>query len=477
MQSTSLAPICTEFSDVDLGDARLNRRLVQIAQAAERAPGASLPEQSGSSAALEATYRFLGNDRVSAQSVFDGHVNATLDRAEAASAVFVVHDTTEFRFGGERHREGLGWINSDRRQGFLAHFSFCVSLQGRPLGCLGLFAWARQGHKKGRRTKLIELSDPDRESQRWHEAALLTAERLHNRATAIHLMDREGDSYELLALLLEHEQRFVIRLGHDRRLEPGRGASTTPKLYESLSCSPLFFEREVQLSARRKPEGSNKGQVFPARNRRLARLAVRAEARELFPNHNVAPLLPWPLSLNFVEVRELDPPQDEAPVIWRLVTTEPIDSAEQVAAVIDAYRQRWIIEEFFKALKTGCRYQQLQLDTSRALLVALAIESAIAWQLLLLRWAAHQTPQHPASEVFPEEQLQLLAALVKAETKRSLPKHPTVRDVLLEVARLGGHIKNNGPPGWLILRRGLDKLLWIQRGWILARAGPIDVEM
>jgi hypothetical protein len=477
MQSTSLAPICTEFSDVDLGDARLNRRLVQIAQAAERAPGASLPEQSGSSAALEATYRFLGNDRVSAQSVFDGHVNATLDRAEAASAVFVVHDTTEFRFGGERHREGLGWINSDRRQGFLAHFSFCVSLQGRPLGCLGLFAWARQGHKKGRRTKLIELSDPDRESQRWHEAALLTAERLHNRATAIHLMDREGDSYELFALLLEHEQRFVIRLGHDRRLEPGRGASTTPKLYESLSCSPLFFEREVQLSARRKPEGSNKGQVFPARNRRLARLAVRAEARELFPNHNVAPLLPWPLSLNFVEVRELDPPQDEAPVIWRLVTTEPIDSAEQVAAVIDAYRQRWIIEEFFKALKTGCRYQQLQLDTSRALLVALAIESAIAWQLLLLRWAAHQTPQHPASEVFPEEQLQLLAALVKAETKRSLPKHPTVRDVLLEVARLGGHIKNNGPPGWLILRRGLDKLLWIQRGWILARAGPIDVEM
>lgn len=477
MQSTPLAPLCAEFADVELGDARLDRRLLQIAEAAEKAPGASLPEQAGSSTALEATYRFLSNDRVSPQSVFGGHVNATLDRAEAASTVFVVHDTTEFRFGGERHRDGLGWINSDRRQGFLAHFSFCVSLQGRPLGCLDLFAWARQGKRTGRRSKLAELSDPDRESQRWHEAALQTAERLHDRATPIHLMDREGDSYELFALLLEHQQRFVIRLGHNRRLELGRGASATPKLYESLSCSPLFFEREVQLSARRKPEGSNKGQVFPARNRRLARLAVRAGARELFPNHNVAPHLPWPLSLNFVEVREIDPPQDEAPVIWRLVTTEPIATADQVAAVIDAYRQRWIIEEFFKALKTGCRYQQLQLDTARALLVALAIESAVAWQLLLLRWAAHQTPQHPASEVFPEVQLQLLAALAKAETKRPLPPDPTVRDVLLEVARLGGHIRNNGLPGWLILRRGLDKLLSIQRGWILARAGPVRDKM
>lgn len=145
--------------------------------------------------------------------------------------------------------------------------------------------------------------------------------------------------------------------------------------------------------------------------------------------------------------------------------------------MVDAYRQRWIIEEFFKAWKTGCRYQQLQLDTSRALLVALAIESAVAWQLLLLRWAAHKTPQHPASEVFPEEQLQLLAAPARAETKRSLPEDPTVCDVLLEVARLGGHIRNNGLPGWLILRRGLDKLLSIQRGWILARAGPVHGEM
>lgn len=69
--------------------------------------------------------------------------------------------------------------------------------------------------------------------------------------------------------------------------------------------------------------------------------------------------------MNFVEVREIDPPQGEQPVLWRLVTTEPIDTIEQIAAVIDSYRCRWIIDDFFKALKTGCRYQELQLKRLR----------------------------------------------------------------------------------------------------------------
>ena len=56
------------------------------------------------------------------------------------------------------------------------------------------------------------------------------------------------------------------------------------------------------------------------------------------------------LTLQVVEVREVDPPAAEAPVVWRLVTTEPIDTEAQVAAVVDAYCQRWLIEEFFKAV-------------------------------------------------------------------------------------------------------------------------------
>ncbi len=470
MEPTLLTPVSAEFSDVDLGDVRLNRRLAQIAEAAERSPGASLPEQAGSSAALEATYRFFGNARVTPEVVFDGHVQATVARAAEASKVYVIHDTTEFRFGGEHPREGMGWINTERHEGFLGHYSFCISGKGEPLGSLGCYAWSRQGSRRGRRAPTVASSDPDRESLRWHDAVLLTGGLLHGKAEAIHLMDREGDSYELFALLREHEQRFVIRLRTDRRLEPGRAATVFPKLYESLRKSPLVFEREVMLSSRPKAKNSRAGIAFPKRNRRLAKLEVRAGQRELFTTHMMAAHAPRSLTLNFVEVREPNPPENEEAIVWRLVTTEPIDTVEEIAAVIDAYRQRWLIEEFFKALKTGCRYQQLQLESSRGLLIALAIESAVAWRLLLLRWAAHHRPDKPASTVLPQEQLEILRAISNTDGRRPLTSQATVLDVLLNVASLGGHIKNNGPPGWLILRRGFDKLLTLHQGWDLARA-------
>ena len=174
MQARLLTPIRTEFEQAKLGDGRLNRRLLQIAEAADRAPGASLPVQAGSGAALEAIYRFFGNADVSPEAVFESHALATADRASKESEVIVVHDTTEFRFGGERPREGLGRVSSDKREGFLAHFSLCVSRAGEPLGSLGCLAWARHGPRKGRCRGINRLNDPDRESLRWHDAALLT---------------------------------------------------------------------------------------------------------------------------------------------------------------------------------------------------------------------------------------------------------------------------------------------------------------
>jgi hypothetical protein len=176
------------------------------------------------------------------------------------------------------------------------------------------------------------------------------------------------------------------------------------------------------------------------------------------------------LRLRLVEVRETNPPRAEAPIVWRLITTEPIATEQDVAAVIDAYRQRWLIEEFFKALKTGCRYQQLQLESFRALLIALSIESAIAWKLLLMRWCAQHHPNVIAGNMLPPEYVSVLRELAAVDTGHCV-QHMDSRTALLEAARLGGHIKNNAAPGWIVLRRGLDILVAIHRGWSLAQRG------
>jgi hypothetical protein len=53
-------------------------------------------------------------------------------------------------------------------------------------------------------------------------------------------------------------------------------------------------------------------------------------------------------------VHEIDTPPGAEPVAWVFITTEPLATVEQIRAVLEIYRTRWLIEEFFKALKTGC---------------------------------------------------------------------------------------------------------------------------
>ena len=58
---------------------------------------------------------------------------------------------------------------------------------------------------------------------------------------------------------------------------------------------------------------------------------------------------------------------------WVLWTSEPVETAEQVAQVVDGYRTRWLIEEYFKALKTGCAFEERQLRSIRTLTNALGL--------------------------------------------------------------------------------------------------------
>ena len=173
------------------------------------------------------------------------------------------------------------------------------------------------------------------------------------------------------------------------------------------------------------------------------------------------------LSLNVVYVREVEPPQGATPVEWLLWSTEPIETAEQVARVVDTYRSRWLIEEFFKALKTGCQIQKREFHSRHALENLVAIFAPIACGLLWLRSQSRSRPDAPATEVFSPLQLELLGRL----SSRPMSDKPTIKEAVWALAALAGHQKSNGPPGWLILRRGLEKLQMFEIGWRAARDG------
>jgi hypothetical protein len=470
MTSARIPAASEEFAAADLGDERLRRRLMRIADAAATSPGAGFPTMTQSESELEGVYRFLANSRVTPRTILAPHIAATQERASSA-AVVIAHDTTEIGFGGLVQRQGLGLVGTkNTRQGFFAHFAVAITANESrtALGVVGLKTFIRD-HKRGSIPKRERDRDPDSsESRKWVDVAL-DAHRAF--PTAIHVMDREADSFTVLARLSEAGARFVVRLCRDKRLEdsPYLLFKTTELLAEHR------LTRSVPLTRRRPHPSKTHRKQHPPRSQRVAKLDIRV-AQVPIPRPKRARYAsgyPSSIDVNVVLVQEVDAPAGEEPVCWRLVTTEPIDKPEQVEAIVDAYRARWRIEEFFKALKTGCAFEKRQLESLRTLVNALAMFSVIAWRLLLLRSVARAMPDCPADNVLTREQVDLLQRISKmrdpALPQVNMPGNATASDALLAVARLGGHIKNNGPPGWIVLGRGYDKLLLLTLGYRAAR--------
>jgi hypothetical protein len=167
------------------------------------------------------------------------------------------------------------------------------------------------------------------------------------------------------------------------------------------------------------------------------------------------------MPVNVIHVFERKPPPGQPPVEWFLLTNLPIDDNDAIAFAVDCYRARWIIEEYFKALKTGCLFEKRQLESAHSLLNALAILAPVAWRLLLLRHLARLKKPAPVAHALTTKQLEVLRAVAK----KPLPGRPTARDAMLAVASLGGHIKSNGDPGWMVLGRGMHDLLLLELGW------------
>jgi|SRR5882724_753957 len=458
-----MGTIEAEFEGAELGDERLDRRLVYIAQLVGANPGASFPTSTGNDANLEATYRFLNNERVTPAEILAPHVRQTMRRATQVELVVVAHDTTEFNFG-RFEREDLGYVGRGKSFGFYGHFSLAIDFATQePLGVIGVRTHERSGTKGRRGHKALQTTG-DNESRRWLEGAIDADALLRPRNAPIHVMDREGDSYALMAELVQQGLRFVIRMAGQKRKTQEDGKTVG----EALLGLVVLAEREVSITTRRLSLLPAYRKNFPERNARLAHLRITATQVTLLRPASSSRSPAKTLTLNVVHVYEPEPPVGEPAVEWRLWTTEPVDTPDQVFAVIDAYRCRWLIEEYNKSLKTGCAFEKRQLETKAGLLNALAVLAPIAWRLLLLRTLVRDDASTPATHVLTPVQLKCLAFALRQLQRPPLPRAPTVRDAMLGVAGLGGHIKNNGDPGWIVLGRGFEKLLTVEIGYIAA---------
>lgn len=430
----------------------------------ERHPDWSLPKAVGTDAAAEAAYRLLGNPAVRHPEVVEHLGDVAWRNAKGAAQVLAIHDTSQFSFDGTKTRSGLGEF-SKTRQGFFGHFALLAAAEGvvRPYGVAGFDAYTVREGRWYRDVADGEEQDLGLGSERWSSLALAVEHQKPDDIDLIHVMDREGDFFELMAELSGVGASFVIRAAHNRAI-----VEDSKRIQAMLASQPVVVQRELPVPARQavksgppRSRRQNGGQVA-----RIAMLEVRFAQVTLKVPKDSQVTSREPLAVWVVDVVETSPPDGVDGVHWRILTNVPVSGADAALAVVDIYRRRWLIEEFFKALKTGCAFEKRQLESRTTLLNLLVMLLPIATGLLNLRAVARQAENAPASQVINDVQL----AILKQNYSKILGARPTARTVMLAVASLGGHLKRNGAPGWQSLGHGWQVLRAMEIGWQAAMA-------
>jgi len=440
-----------EFGFASLGDQRRNKRLVNVATHLAAKPGGTLPQAFLHWAELKAAYRFLDQRGVSFESVSAPHIERTRQACRQAGEYLIIEDTTELDYSNHPGMENLGVIGDGAGRGFELHTSLAVrveawTLEQRPEGTLvGLFGQqctrprpAPKGEKRAERLKR------PRKSRRW-ASDFKQAGRPPQGCQWIYVADRESDFYEPMQICRQHGIDFIIRGYQQRRL------ADAGHLREALAQAPVLGEKTIEVRSRG-------GQ--PARTATVQLRSVRVDLDGPWrPGGWQAPLE----GIWAVEVTEVNAPEGvKEPLHWVLLTSLPCTSLVQVQRVISRYMARWWVEEYHKALKTGTRVEESQLERAERLEPLIAVLAVVAVRLLSTKILARARPaSFEAAESFGPEMLELL------EKKFGQLKGGwTNQNVLVATARLGGFIgrKSDGLPGWQTIWRGWQRLMWMCEG-------------
>ena len=397
----------------------------------------------GNRAGAVAAHRFLSHVDVTPGAILEDAVALTAV-ACAGLDVLAIQDTTEINFSGrDLGRVGLGPAGDGVALGFFLHPVVAVEqVTGDVLGLADAAIWTR-GTEKARDPKTRAFED--KEVLRWRTGMERSAACLGKARRLTVVGDRDSDAYAVFAGRPTGVE-LIVRAAQNRKLAEGGLMLEAAMAMEALVCT------EVAVTPRTFGEKP-----------RTARLHVTAGPVSIARPLRYGSDGPATVSLNLV-VAEEAADVAQRPLCWRLLTTWPIDNAEDVLAVIKAYKLRWRIEEVFRALKRdGLRFEETQVETAHRLFNLAAIALIAAVRIIQLT-DARSGSQRPASDALAGRDMSAAIAIGKTlegNTLRQKNPHPTdsLSHVAWIVARLGGWDSYGKPPGPKTMARGWQHLL------------------
>lgn len=464
----------TELQTSDFEDVRLDERFKIVLDRLSQKPSVSIPAACRGWTETVAAYRFFDNPSVQQQDVLAPHQDATLDRIAEQDVVLLIQDTTEIdvtRPGEEM--DGAGPLNDESRVGFFNHTMLAVTPERIPLGVVEADIWARdweefrenQTDKQAKERKRKQQPIEDKESFRWlqgYRRGCEVADEVPDTKMVV-VSDSEGDIFECFAEAEpeaeEKKAEWIVRACQDRSLS----SEQERKLWEEIASTEVLGTMEVVVS-KNQPRSKDDRKRKQPRSARTATLTIQA-ARVTLKG-------PWrpggklaDVTVNTVLVRETKPPKGEQPVEWLLLTSLPINTFEKVCLVIDYYCCRWQIEVYFRVLKSGCRVEELQLETDERFKPCLALYMIVAWRVMYVLMLGRECPELPCDLIFSEDEWKAVYTVVEQATPPQTA--PTMEEMVYMIASLGGHLgrTHDGPPGPKTMWIGMQRMIDLALAW------------
>jgi hypothetical protein len=400
----------------------------------------------GDWAANMSFWRFVNNPQVTTDKLIEGWSLQT-PTAVSGRHVLAIQDTSEIKFHTRRgHRRGLGKVAKGNARGVLLHAMMAVDADsGVCLGLVGGKVWTRKGTVKTPHDKRALVS---KESARW----VATAEQGRDVLAAARMItvvnDREGDFFAHWALTPDDNVYLLSRAMHDHALVDGG------TLYQAVERTCFCDKAVIDLPQRMDRRG------------RQAHLSMRFGTVVLKrPARPGVEGLPEGVEVSFVEVVELHPPKGAEPVHWLLLTTHPIATAADAWLIVSWYKQRWIIEQLFRSLKSqGLRIEDSQLESAEGLIKLVAIATRAACIVIQLVQARNGGEELPAEFVFTLDEIDTLRAINKTlkgrtELQKNHHRPDTLAWAAWIIAKLGGWTgyASHRPPGPITFHIGMAR--------------------
>ncbi len=436
----------------EFGDKRLDKRMEKIIEQITEKPSVSLPQATNDLHQAKACYRFWDNAKVTPDRILKHQIKETQSVVEQHNTILAVQDTTELDFSTHKSARGLGYLESSKQRGIKVHTAIAISADGgMPLGILWQRQWTRPIEEYGKKTQRKKKPTKDKESQRWLDCHNEINESVPESCTIIHITDREGDIYDLLAAPRTERQHLLLRFAQDRCVE-----GEQHRIKAALEAQPVSGKFRVTVGRR--------GSEHP----REVELSVKyLTVNILPPATRKKDATATRISLTAIKAYE-ENSDDENKIQWYLLTTLSATCIEDAEQYVQFYARRWLIERYHFTLKSGCQVESLQLETVERLENAVATYCITAYRIMYMTYLARIEPEQDARIILSDDEITALR--LKFDTKQ-IYEQLNIKIAVIWIARLGGFLARNsdGMPGLKTVWRGLFALDYLVEGFLIAR--------